>query len=77
MIDGVPAESVIRVLKAYKVAVTLADPKTSKYTLEKDEFFEDVVLTGTIGKRYLQYLKRKLNIQVSHFWHPEEAEKTK
>lgn len=75
MIDGVPAESVIRVLKAYKVAVTLADAATSKYTLEKGDFFEDAVLRDMIGKRYLQYLKRKLKIQISHFWHPEEAEK--
>ena len=75
MTDGVPAESVIRVLKAHKVAVTLKDSSTSEYTLERGEFFEDVVITGMIGKRYLQYLKRKLDIQISHFWHPEEAEK--
>ena len=75
MIDGVPADAVIRVLRAYKVAVTLTNEETYEYTLEKGDFFEDVVFDGPVGKRYLQYLKRKLDIQISHFWHPEEAEK--
>lgn len=73
--DGVPTDDVLRVLRAYKVAVSVKDAANNLYTLEKGEFFEDAVLEGVVGKRYLHYLKRKLNISISHFWHPEEAEK--
>jgi hypothetical protein len=42
--------------------------------LEKGTFLEDVVLAGNVGKRYLNQLKRKLQIPIHHFWNPEVAE---
>ena len=74
MDEGVPANIVIRVLKAHNVAVSLKDEVLSVYTLEKGDFFEDAVLKDTIGKRYLFTLKRKCGIPISHFWNPEQAE---
>lgn len=73
MSEGVPAEDVIRVLRSHKVAVTLKEAENNLYTLEKGVFFEDAVLVGTIGKKYLFYLKRKCDIPISHFWNPDQA----
>lgn len=42
--------------------------------IENGSFMEEVVLTHEVGKRYLNYLKRKLDIPIHYFWNPEAAE---
>jgi lipase chaperone LimK len=69
------AEDVLRALRAHGVSAFLEDESRQAYTLERGEFFESAILSGEISARYLQYLKRKLDIPIHHFWHPEEAEK--
>ncbi len=73
--EGVSPADVIRVFKAHRVSTYLVDEKTHKYTLERDDFMETVILTDEVVSRYLQYFKRKLKIPIHHFWHPEQAEK--
>jgi hypothetical protein len=67
----VPTSDVIKVLRAHGVFVALVDDKRRIYTLERDDFMETVVLTDSVGKRYLNVLKRKLNIPIHHFWNPD------
>ena len=74
MAAGIPTADVIRVLKAHKVNVSLVDKATQTYMFERGDFIEQAILTEVVGKRYLQYLKRKLDIPIHHFWNPEDAE---
>ena len=74
MVDGSSSQDVIRCLKAHKVLTFLVDANTQTYTLERGDFMETVILTGYVGKRYINYLRRKLNIPIHHFWNPEMAE---
>lgn len=75
MSECVATSNVIRALKAHKVFVALVDEKTQTYTIEHGSFMETVVFTPKgVGKRYLQRLKRKLNVPIHHFWNPEQAE---
>jgi hypothetical protein len=74
MSEGTPASNVIRVLRARRIGVSLVDEATQTYMIEDGNFMEEVVLTNEVGKRYLNYLKRKLGIPIHYFWNPEVAE---
>jgi hypothetical protein len=74
MSEGTPASNVIRVLRARRIGVSLVDEATQTYMIEDGKFMEEVVLTNEVGKRYLNYLKRKLDIPIHYFWNPEVAE---
>ncbi len=74
MSEGAPTENVIRVLRARRIGVSLVDEESQKYMIENGSFMEEVVLTHEVGKRYLNYLKRKLDIPIHYFWNPEAAE---
>ncbi len=54
--------------------VALVDERTQTYTLEKGDLMEMVVLTASVGKQYLQHLKRKWDVPIHFFWNPEMAE---
>ncbi len=68
--EDVPSLTVIRVLQNQGVFVTLVDEGTQRYVIEKGDVLEEVVLSGPIGKRYLNYLKRRLGIPIHLFWNP-------
>jgi hypothetical protein len=74
MSEGTPTSNVIRVLRARRIGVSLVDEATQRYMIEDGHFMEEVVFTQTVGKRYLNYLKRKLDIPIHYFWNPEVAE---
>jgi hypothetical protein len=72
--EGASASNVIRALKANGVSVSLSDVAIHTYVIDKDDFMEEAILVGEIGRRFLDRLKRKLSIPIHHFYNPEMAE---
>lgn len=64
----VDLKTVIEVLRNNRVAVTAQ--KDGTFIIEKDETIEVHNLKPQVSKRMLQYLKRKFDVPIHHFYNP-------
>jgi hypothetical protein len=71
--NKVPLLDVIRVLQAHGITVTQVTVKPNTYTVEGNGVLEEIILLDWVNRKRLDYLKRKFNIAVHLFWHPEEC----
>lgn len=69
----VSRETVLEVLVAHGVGVSRKgqNGNAQSFTFAKDGTVLSVVLYEDVGRRVLQSLKRRLDIPIHHFYHPE------
>ena len=75
--NGTTRANVLRAFRAHQVTVFLVpNPEAPNlYSIEKDDFIEQIVLEEFVPMWILNRFKRLLDIPIRHFWNPEEAEK--
>ena len=71
---SVPLSIIEGVLSAHGVGISSEQVDGRQTTiLQKRDVVFSVVLMDPVGRRMLHQLKRKLDIPIHHFYHPEQA----
>lgn len=67
----VDRETVLLVLRHYHVGVADDPENPGCMILIKDEVVESKPIPKLVGKRLLQYFKRRYGVPIHHFYHPD------
>lgn len=64
-------ETVLQVLRFHKVEISADQENPDAFLLVKGEIVDSKAIPEWVGRRLLQHLKRKFDIPIHHFYHPD------